>query len=218
MAIAVGFSDECVEKGIAMPHRVTGFALAALTLLGLGATAAPARADFFTLEGRFQCLDHANAVCGDGQILVPPPQPVVAVKPAPVVAPPATLEVPPPLARRVTAPVAPRDDDPLRAIAQRVKSERPSSGDLAWLQQAAKDGNPRAIELLAWCKLNAIGTGGDAVEAYLLYGAAATAAVPNARENQTLIYENDLSPDQRQQVLDLANEGVALAQLSPIER
>lgn len=200
-----------------MQRRVIGFGLAALTSLAIAGMAPPARADFFTLDGRFECLDHANAVCGDAQVIVPP---TVAVKPAaPVVAPPTlAAEAPTPLARRVTAPLAPRDDDPLRAIAQRVEIGRPTSDDLGWLQQAAKVGNARAIELLAWCKLNAIGTQGDAVEAYLLYGAAATAALPNARENQTLIYENDLDPNQRQQVLDLANEGVAVAQLSPTER
>lgn len=202
-----------------MQCRLIGLGLAALTWLAIAGIAAPARADFFSLDGRFECLDHANAVCGDAQAIVPPPAaPARVAPPAAAVAVP-TLAADPPiaLARRVTAPPVPRDDDPVHAIAQRVQSGRSTSDDLAWLQQAAKTGNARAIELLAWCKLNAIGTQGDAVEAYLLYGAAASAALPNARENQMLIYENDLNPNQRQQVLDLANEGVALAELSPTE-
>ena len=103
----------------------------------------------------------------------------------------------------------------MRAIAQRLQADAPASGDLAWLKQAAQSGNPRAIELLAWCDLNAVGTPRDPVQAYLLYGAAADAALPHARENQTLIYERDLDKDQRQKVLDLANEGAAFAQISP---
>jgi hypothetical protein len=69
--------------------------------------------------------------------------------------------------------------------------------------------------LLAWCKLNAIGMARDPVQAYLLYGAAGNAALPNARDNQRLIYERDLDSNQRQQVLDLANEGMSLAQIVP---
>jgi hypothetical protein len=67
-------------------------------------------------------------------------------------------------------------------------------------------------------KLNAIGMARDPVEAFLLYGAAGDAALPNARENQRLIFERDLDSDQRQQVLNLANEGVALARLIPSAR
>ncbi|HLI20854.1 MAG TPA: hypothetical protein VKV32_07040, partial [Stellaceae bacterium] len=111
-----------------------------------------------------------------------------------------------------------RAEDPLHEIAARIQAEKPASSDIAWLTKAADSGNARAIELLAWCDLNAIGTPRDPVKAYLLYGAAAEAALPHASDNQALIYENDLSPEQRQQVLDLANEGVALARLSPAAR
>jgi TPR repeat protein len=111
------------------------------------------------------------------------------------------------------APIAAPPIDPLQVVAARVQARRPSSNDLAWLAQAARDGNVRAIELLAWCKLNAIGMARDPVEAFLLYGAAGSAALPHARENQRLIFERDLDSVQRQQVLDLANEGVTLARL-----
>jgi hypothetical protein len=196
-----------------MERFVLGCGLAILTSLAIGLAAAPAHADFYTLDGRFQCLDHANAICGDARPLVsippaaksdpapPAPAPVVAVAPAPVM--------------HHVAPPIPRAADPLHEIALRVQAGKPMSGDLAWLKQAADRGNPRAIELLAWCKLNAVGTVRDPVAAYLLYGAAADAAVPHARQNQGVIYERDLNLDQRQQVLDLVNEGVALARLSP---
>lgn len=186
---------------------IVGAFIAAALALDLPA----ARAEFFSLSGRFQCLESGAAVCGDAQQVVRPLPPLPAV--AEPVAPPAvaTMSAVPAAA---PAPVA-RPVDPLQVVAARVQSRRPSSNDLAWLAQAARDGNARAIELLAWCKLNAIGMARDPVEAFLLYGAAGDAALPNARENQRLIFERDLDSDQRQQVLNLANEGVTLAHLVP---
>jgi len=183
-----------------------------------------ARAEFFSLDGRFQCLESGAAVCGDARKIVPPPRPapppavVSSVAPAPV-EPVVVAALPSPAPPAAPAPAtAARPVDPLQVVAARVQARRPSSNDLAWLAQAAQGGNARAIELLAWCKLNAIGMARDPVEAYLLYGAAGTAALPNARENQRLIYERDLDSGQRQQVLDLANEGVTLARLMPSAR
>ena len=205
---------------------IGGFA-AALLMAQLPA----ARAEFFSLDGRFQCLESGAAVCGDAQLVMKPrpaPAPRAIVQP-PVAPPP--MEEGPSEAVPVAAPaasaapaaaptkaVAARPIDPLQVVAARVQARRPSSNDLAWLARAAGDGNPRAIELLAWCKLNAIGMVRDPVEAYLLYGAAGNAALPHARENQRLIYERDLDSDQRQQVLALANEGVALARVMPSTR
>ena len=196
--------------------------LAVMAMLG---QLTAARAEFFRLDGRFQCLESGAAVCGDPQ---PLPQPQAA-PPAPKPQPVATQPIAAPAAPAVTrvaaaAPVpaaalvpAPRID-PLQVVAARVKARRPSRHDLAWLAQAADAGDARAIELLAWCKLNAIGMARNPVEAYLLYGAAGNAALPHARENQRLIFERDLNSDQRQQVLDLANEGVTLARLMPSAR
>ena len=197
------------------PFIVIG-AFAAAALL---AQLSPAHAEFFSLNGRFQCLDSGTAaVCGDAR-------PVAEPRPAPVVGQTqfvATVPVAPaaPSATPVTAPAAAvaRAIDPLQVVAARVQARRPSSNDLAWLTQAARDGHVHAIELLAWCKLNAIGMARDPVEAFLLYGAAGSAALPNARENQRLIFERDLDSEQRQQVLDLANEGVTLARLMPSAR
>jgi len=89
------------------------------------------------------------------------------------------------------------------AIARRVADERPEAGDVAHLKQAAAAGDARAIELLAWCALKGIGIDRDPIAAYLLYGKAAVADVPRARENQRLVYERTLSSAQRQLVLDL---------------
>ncbi|HEX4192927.1 MAG TPA: hypothetical protein VHY80_07505 [Stellaceae bacterium] len=178
-----------------------------------------AQAELFSLDGRFQCLESGATICGDAQALAKPrPAPVVAAEA--VVAEPvaAVPDAAPALAATVTtqASVPSRPSDPLQVVAARVQARRPSSNDLAWLAQAARNGDARAIELLAWCKLNAIGMARDPVEAYLLYGAAA--ALPNARDNQRLIYERDLNSAQRQHVLDLANEGMTLAQIVPTAR
>ena len=185
-----------------------------------------AQAEYFSLDGRFQCLESGAKICGDAQLVVKP-----RPAPLPVVAEPAVLAGPmsgtPVLAGPVAAPAAavaahaavPAPPiDPLQVVAARIQVRRPSSNDIAWLGRAALNGDARAIELLAWCKLNAIGMARDPVEAYLLYGAASKAALPNARDNQRLIYERDLNSDQRQQVLDLANEGASLAQIVPTAR
>jgi TPR repeat protein len=197
------------------------FVIGALAAATIFAAPPMAQAELFSLDGRFQCLESGAAICGDAQALVKPrPAPVIAapdVAPEPVstvpVTAPATAT---PVATQASA--SSRPIDPLQVVAARVQARRPSSNDLAWLAQAARNGNARAIELLAWCKLNAIGMARDPIEAYLLYGAAGNAALPNARDNQRLIYERDLSSDQRQQVLDLANEGMTLAQIVPTAR
>jgi TPR repeat protein len=171
-----------------------------------------AQAEFFSLDGRFQCLESGAKICGDAQaVTTPRPAPAVA-KP---VAAPEPLAAPAPAVAPVAAPAPARPIDPLKVVAARIQARRPSRNDIAWLLQAVRNGNARAIELLAWCKLNAIGMARDPVQAYLLYGAASAEALPNARDNQRLIYERDLNSDQRQQVLDLANEGTSLAQIMP---
>jgi hypothetical protein len=164
-----------------------------------------ARAEFYTLEGRFQCLDRPDAVCFDA----------VAAKLEPPFAPPAAAapdsrdstseavvaELHP--STRTPPPAAKEPADPVLAIANRIERARPEAGDLDRLRRAAEAGDGRAIELLAWCALKGIGTGRDPVEAYLLYGKAAAAAVPRARQNQALVYESALSSSERQRVLDL---------------
>lgn len=200
-------------------------AIAVLAVMATLTQLTAARADFFRLDGRFQCLESGAAICGDARPLPQPQAAPPAPKPQPVAAKPieapavsAVTRVAAVASVPAAAPAPTPRIDPLQVVAARVKARRPSSHDLAWLAQAADVGDARAIELLAWCKLNAIGMARNPVEAYLLYGAAGNAALPHARENQRLIFERDLNSHQRQQVLDLANEGVTLARLMPSAR
>ncbi len=182
--------------------RVLRSLTAALALTA--AIASPARADFYSLDGRFQCLDKPDAVCYDATPSIEPPLPAQRPQP-PTVAPAETRARAAPVPAPAAAPPAPpRLRDPILAIAARIKADRPDPGDLGVLRRAAAVGDPRAIELLAWCALRGIGTSEDAVAAYFLYGEAATSDVPHARENQTAVYERVLTPDERQHVLDIA--------------
>ncbi|HUZ74441.1 MAG TPA: hypothetical protein VMU87_15765 [Stellaceae bacterium] len=169
------------------------------------AIASPAQADFYSLAGRFQCLDKPGAVCYDATPSLEPPLPAQRPTP-PLPKPPDVTQAraAPPPETVVAPPAPPRPLDPILAIAARIKADRPDPGDLDMLRRAAALGDPRAIELLAWCALRGIGTSPDAVAAYFLYGEAAAAAVPHARENQTAVYERALTPDERQHVLDIA--------------
>jgi len=193
------------------------FMLGAITAAALLAKLPAAQAELFSLSGRFQCLESGAAVCGDAQqIAKQPAASAPAIAQADIAAPIAVPTAAAPIERLAPAATpAARAVDPVQVVATRIQARRPSSNDIAWLAQAARDGDARAIELLAWCKLNAIGMARDPVEAFLLYGAAGSAALPNARDNQRLIFERDLDSGQRQQVLELANAGVTLAQLMP---
>ena len=172
--------------------------------LALAFAPATARAEFYTLEGRFQCLDRPNAVCFDAAaakleppFAAPPPAPdsrnSVADGP----------EAAPQPSTRATPLAAKEPTDPLLVIAKHIENARPEAGDLDRLRRAADAGDGRAIELLAWCALKGIGIGRDPVEAYLLYGKAAAADVPRAQQNQALVFESTLTSAQRQRVLDL---------------
>ena len=173
--------------------------------LALALAAAPhaARADFYALDGRFQCLDRPDAVCFDATVatlappFAPPPPAPDSRNSTPVAAPPA----PQPPTR--AAPPAKAPVDPILAIARHVAQDAPEAGDIERLRRAADAGDGRAMELLAWCALKGIGTGRDPVEAYLLYGKAAAASVPRARQNQALVFESTLTSAERQHVLDL---------------
>jgi len=86
-------------------------------------------------------------------------------------------------------------------IIERVKRRAATEADIRLLEQRAEAKDPRGIEVLAWCKLNGIGTAADVVAAYRLYRAAAALGVANAKTNETAIYESRLTSAQRQQVL-----------------
>ncbi|HUK60366.1 MAG TPA: hypothetical protein VLV50_14135 [Stellaceae bacterium] len=162
-------------------------------------TVAPARADFYALEGRFQCLDRPGAVCFDAtpDLAIAPPVPSDSGAPESAPAPVAAAPPPP-----VAAPPPPVD--PVVVAARHIARNAPAAGDLDLLRRRADEGDSRALELLAWCALHGIGMSADPVAAYLLYGRAAAAGVAHAHTNQGLVYERNLSQAQRQQVLDMA--------------
>jgi hypothetical protein len=168
--------------------------------LALAFAPATARAEFYTLEGRFQCLDRANAVCFDATAAKLEP-PFAAPPPAPDSRDSAADARQP--STRATPLAAKEPTDPLLVIAKHIENARPEAGDLDRLRHAADAGDGRAIELLAWCALKGIGMGRDPVQAYLLYGKAAAADVPHAQQNQALVFESTLTSAQRQRVLDL---------------
>lgn len=188
-----------------MRHRRQDLAwLGAGLLLAVAAGAAPARAQFYSLEGRFQCLDHPGAVCFDATSDAPR-RPPARWRPASreiSAALPDKTERPERLA--AIAPSAGRD--PLQPLIARLEARKARPEDIALLRRLARRGDKRALELLAWASLKGIGVPPDPTEAYLLYGTAASLGVPHARQNQAIVYETMMTPDQRQQALDIENE------------
>jgi hypothetical protein len=183
--------------------------------LALGLGARPSHADFYALDGRFACLSAPDAVCYDA-------------RPSRATAPPSAHAATPETAALMTVPhrsaaSSPSNPsarerlvfDPVMAIAARIKAERPDVGDLAALRHAARAGDPRAIEMLAWCALRGIGTERNPVDAYFFYGEAAAHAVPHARANQAAVYTRSLTPEQRQHVLEV--EALPAAARHPME-
>ncbi|HUB97258.1 MAG TPA: hypothetical protein VL993_15155 [Stellaceae bacterium] len=191
-----------------MRRTLCFFAMAA----ALCGSTAPARADFYRLDGRFDCLGRADAVCFDKTPAPPDPYAPAPTAPKESERAHTALQTPP------AAPAKPapsRPPDPMLAIAQRIKEAHPAPGDLAELHRAADANDPRAVELLAWCALRGIGTTPDPLEAYRLYGKAEALAVPHAAENQRLVFERSLTSDQREHILEMeATPNAAPALLS----
>jgi TPR repeat protein len=175
--------------------------LSAGLLLALVLRALPAEAQFYSLDGRFQCLDNPRAVCFDATSDAPQPAPAAPrpAKPEPPRAAPAKQ-----VAAITKAPRAPVD--PLQAVIPRLEARQPAPGDIALLRQRAHAGDKRAIELLAWANLKGIGVAPDPMEAYLLYGFGASLGVPHAKRNQAVVYETMMTPQQRQEVLTIEDE------------
>ena len=142
-----------------------------------------ARAQFFDLDGVYRCVTAPDPACA-----APP-----AGRPA----------APAPVAKDAAgAQAAAGMGD---AIA-RVKQGAASADDIRLIEARAAAKDPRAVEVLAWCKLNGIGMAADAVGAYWLYREAAGLGIANARANQIAIYETRLSSEQRHQVLLKEND------------
>jgi TPR repeat protein len=133
-----------------------------------------ASAQFYDLDGTYRCLETPDAACAEG--LRDRPQP----------APP-------------SAGAAPKGPSLDQAIAK-VRAKTAGAGEIELLEKQAAANEPRAVEVLAWCKLNGIATPRDAVGAYWLYRQAAALGVPNARRNQIAVFEHRLTSEERQQV------------------
>jgi hypothetical protein len=152
-----------------------------LLVLGLAALGQPASAQFYDLDGAYRCLKTPDPACEKN--LKDQPNP-----PAP----------PPP---------PPKPNEPsFPQVLAHVRDKTATAGDLEVLTRLAEANDPRAVEVLAWCRLNGIGGARDPVAAYWLYRQAAGLEVPHARENQVAIFERQLTPEQRQEVLTGENK------------
>jgi len=192
-----------------------GFPTTALILTGLAGSLAsiamaPSYADFYRLEGRFECLQKGGTGCVDmGQLEskpapapkpADPPRDAEAQKPA---APPS----PPPAPVRPAVKAAPRD--PVFDLASRVNAGHPSADDLKHLRQLARAGDARASELLGWCEYAGVGMPRDPVAAYVFYRLAVLQGRPQAAANQSVIFDYVLTSEERQSVAEIENEQAA---------
>lgn len=130
-----------------------------------------ALAQFYDLDGAYRCLTTPDAACEKN----------LADQPRP----------PPP------GPGAPT----LEQVIAKVRANTLGPREIEFLEKHAAANDPRAVEVLAWCKLNGVGMPADPLAAFWLYKQADGLGVPNARQNQIAIYENRLTPDERHQVL-----------------
>jgi len=139
----------------------------------LVSTGAPAHAQFYELDGTYHCLMQSDPACAVEAKLLPqsPPSPRAFAGP--------TVE----------------------SVFAAIRAHKLAPADMELLEDHAQRKEPRAIEALAWCKLNGIGSPPDPIAAYLLYGAAAALAVPKAKANQIAIFETRMTQEQRQDLL-----------------
>ncbi|HVA12447.1 MAG TPA: hypothetical protein VNF99_04290 [Stellaceae bacterium] len=149
------------------------FLLSLALAASLMSAGVPARAQFYDLDGAYHCLTNSDAACAAGDHL-PPPAPPSAVAPA---------------------------GPTMEQVIAHIRAQKVSDSDLHLLESHAARKEPRAVEALAWCKLNGLGSPPDPMAAYFLYGEAAQLGVPNAQANQVAIFETRLTQQQRQDVL-----------------
>jgi TPR repeat protein len=203
-----------------MTYRTARFAVClAAWSAGLVALAGTrtAQADSAQLNWEYQCLKDPDAVCFDA---TPSGADPLMPKPAPAAAPAdlATADTPPgtqtaasptvakPAAKSASAAAT---ADALGAIAGHLRAGKPTPGDMAALQARARQGHVRALELLGWAELFGIGVARDPVQAYFHYGMAAAAGLPTGRRDQAAIFTNDLTNEERQQILLIENGNLA---------
>jgi hypothetical protein len=139
-----------------------------------------ASAQFYDLDGAYRCLQSPDAACTEGQ-----------------------RDRPQPAAPSATA--AAKGPSLEQAIAK-VRAKTAGPAEIELLEKQALANEPRAVEVLAWCKLNGIGTPPDALAAYWLYRQAAALGVPNARRNQVAVFEHRLTSEERQQAAARENQ------------
>jgi TPR repeat protein len=185
------------------PATRLGFLALALCAIG----AAPSHGQFYSLEGRYQCLDDPKAVCYDATSSksAAKPRPEPQFHSAPVSAEPTRPEAKADRARVAPAPSRTAAIDPLSEMATRLQGGTAAPPDIALLRGRTAAGDKRATELLAWCHLKGVGVRQDPVPAYLLYGVAARLGVLDAERNQAIVYETDMTSEQQQQALAIEN-------------
>ncbi|HVM81839.1 MAG TPA: hypothetical protein VMU06_22655 [Stellaceae bacterium] len=150
---------------------------ALLMLACVVALAAPARAQFYDLDGAYRCLKTPDPECEKNLRDRPPPPPAAAEPP-------------------------PKPSEPEFAeVVAHVRAKTAASSDIEVLRRLARANDPRAVEVLAWCELNGLGTARDPVAAYKLYRQAAGLGVPHARDNQAAVFERQLTSEERQAIL-----------------
>ena len=155
-----------------------------LWLAGALLASQPVSAQFYDLDGAYRCLVSPDPNCEKNLADRPPAPPAPAL--------------PPPLPKS--------DENSFADIVQHVRDKTANARDIEFLTRYAQANEPRAVEVLAWCRLAGIGGPRDPVAAYWLYRQAATLGVANARNNQIAIFEQQLTQDQRQQVLTEENK------------
>jgi len=174
--------------------------------------AAPACAQFFTLQGFGGCIDQPTSKnCRDRLDEPKPPlgpetpqpdepagdpmatpAPQAGASPAPVPqtnTPEADKKTAPPprpgteMPRRGPRPVT------LEEIFIHLQAGTVTKEEMDSMERHAETGDPRAIEVLAWCYFTGKGRDLDLVKAWRLYGQAAALNIPNAAKNQTVIFQ-----------------------------
>jgi hypothetical protein len=119
----------------------------------------PARAQFYDLDGTYHCVTTPDDACAKSES--------DAAQPAL------------PLAKE--QPEAPTFAEAI----EHVKKRAPTEADMRLLAARADAKDARAVEVMAWCKLNGIGTKPSALDAFWLYHEAAGLGVANAKRDMT---------------------------------
>ncbi len=139
----------------------------------------PARAQFYDLDGTYHCVTTPDDSCTKSES--DSTQPAL------------------PLAKE--EPEAPTFAEAI----EHVKKRAPTEADMHLLAARADAKDARAVEVMAWCKLNGIGTKPNALDAFWLYHEAAELGVATAKRNETAIFEHRLTSAERQEVLTKVN-------------